>query len=551
MIFVCVLYNIQPINMIFNVCIHFSKRFLQSDFELYGSMRRNRQSAWDLNDNRPTRLSTFQVPAAQTTAIGNDQSMRLRSSQDRSVDFYSHRSPSYEVKRTFGHVAARSCPRFSDYQPTVVFYKNRETGSSSDEELIASEADRNPWASASVECPFVIYKEINYGRAIPLYTSACKQMNKPQTEGRRASKTPMQELGCCKDCSHYHSQLVLQRYSQWIPCYQARPHHRNSHQSSSPQGYPTEKMRALRISPDHAHRPFTPQRNSHQHFQTQGVLQGCSNECRRPDPSELQAKEIIRSYSHQPRVFTASQTADMLCTRKHVDPDVIIRATGKIKDTDQAAHTNTTLTTKPTVQVIHTIQQVTDGDSVDTTANTYEQHHLKQPTKSPFHSHRPTTTDTNSSPAKRTPGNQQRFSHQPTGNQESPCPYLSNDSDHHIYDPGKNQPNGDYICSAKTTSGKGLHNPSEAETQRIDSDSRPRPSQQFARGRNGAVVSTPVSKGRETGSSIKFIFPQQSRNCEAGEATGNQWRRRRIGVCLDTDATQEERRFRRVLAKRF
>lgn len=99
MIFFCVLYNIQPINMIFNVCIHFSKRFLQSDFELYGSMRRNRQSAWDLNDNRQTRLSTFQVPSAQTTAVGNDQSMRLRSSQDRSVDFYSHRSPSYEVKR--------------------------------------------------------------------------------------------------------------------------------------------------------------------------------------------------------------------------------------------------------------------------------------------------------------------------------------------------------------------------------------------------------------------------------------------------------------------
>ena len=550
MIFFCVLYNIQPLNMIFNVCIHFSKRFLLSDFELYGSMRRNRQSAWDLNDNRQTRLSTFQVPSAQTTAIGNDQSMRLRSSQDRSVDFYSHRSPSYEVKRTFGHVAARSCPRFSDYQPTVVFYKNRETGSSSDEELIASEADRNPWASASVECPFVIYKEINYGRAIPLYTSTCKQMNKPQTEGRRTSKTPMQELGCCKDCSHYHSQLVLQRYSQWIPCYQARPHHRNSHQSSSPQGYPTEKMRALRISPDHAHRPVTPQRNSHQHFQTQGVLQRCSNESRRPDPSELQAKEIIRSYSHQPRAFTASQTTDMLCTRKHVDPDVIIRAKGKIKDADQASQTNTTLTTKPTVQVIHTIQQVTDGDSVDTTANTYEQHHLKQPTKSPSHSHRPTTTDTNSSPAKRTPGNQQRFSHQPTGNQESPCTHLSNDSHYHIYDAGKKQPNGDYICSAKTASGKGIYNPSEAATQRIDRDSRPPPSQQFARRRNGTVMSTRVSKGRESWSRIGFVFPQQSGN-EPCEATGNQWRRRRIGVCLDTDATQEQRRFRRVLAKRF
>lgn len=273
--------------MIFNMCIHFSKRLLQNDFELYGSMRRNRQSAWDLNDNRQTRLSTFQVPSAQATAIANDQSMRLRSSEDRSFDFYSHRSPSYKVKRTFGHFAARSCPRFSDYQPTVVFYKDRETGSSLDEELIASEADRNPRAGASVECPFVIYEEISNGHDIRLYTSTCKQMNKPQTGGRRASKTPMQELGCCKDCSYYHSQPVLQCYSPWIPSYQAEPHHRNSHQSSSPQRYPTEKMNALRISPDHAHWPFTPQRNSHQHFQTQGVLQGCSNESRRPDLSKL------------------------------------------------------------------------------------------------------------------------------------------------------------------------------------------------------------------------------------------------------------------------
>ena len=97
--------------MILNLCIQFSKALLQSDFELYGSMRRNRQSAWDLRDNRETRLLTFQVPSAQATAIENDQSMRLRSSEDRSFDFYSHRSPSYEVKRKFGDVAVRSCPR--------------------------------------------------------------------------------------------------------------------------------------------------------------------------------------------------------------------------------------------------------------------------------------------------------------------------------------------------------------------------------------------------------------------------------------------------------
>ena len=229
MIFLFVLCNMEPVNVILNLCIHFSKTLLQSDFELYGSMRTNRQSAWDLNDNRQTRLSTFQVPSAQATAIGNDQSMRLRSSQNRSFDFYSHRSPSYEVKRKFGHVAARSCPRFSNYKPTVVFYKDRDTGSSSGEELIASAANRSSWAGASVDCPFVIYKEINKGHAIPLYTSTCKQMNKTQIEGRRGSKTPMQELGCCKDCSHYHSQPVLQHYSQWIPSYQARRHHKNSH----------------------------------------------------------------------------------------------------------------------------------------------------------------------------------------------------------------------------------------------------------------------------------------------------------------------------------
>ena len=200
----------------------------------------------------------------------------------------------------------------------------------------------------------------------------------------------------------------------------------------------------------------------------------------------------------------------MLCTRKHVDPDVIIRAKGKIKDVDQASHTNTTLPTKPTVQVIHTIQQVTDGEPVDTTANTYEQLHLKQATKTPSHSHRPTTTDTNSSPARRTPGNRQRFSHQPTGNQESPCTHLSNDSHNHIYDTGKNQRNGDHICSAETASGKGLHNPSEAATQRIDSDSRPPPSQQFARRKNGTVISTPCQKNVNVGPASSSFFPSKA-----------------------------------------
>ena len=151
-------------------------------------------------------------------------------------------------------------------------------------------------------------------------------------------------------------------------------------------------------------------------------------------------------------------------------------------DADQATHTNTSLTTKPTVQVIHTIQQVTDGDSVDTTANSYEQQHLKEPTKRPSHSHRPTTTDTSSGQPKRIPGNRQRFSHQPTGNQESPCTHLSIDSRHHIYDTRKNQPNGECVYSAKTAPGKGIHNPSEAATQRIDRGPRPPPSQQFAKG---------------------------------------------------------------------
>ena len=120
-----------------------------------------------------------------------------------------------------------------------------------------------------------------------------------------------------------------------------------------------------------------------------------SHESRRPDHSKLQGKESIASPLQQPETFTANQTADMLFTHKDVDPIVIIRTKDKIKDADQASHTNTALTAKPTVQVIRTIQQVTDGDSLDIMEKSYEQHHLKEPIRSHSHSHRPTTTDTN------------------------------------------------------------------------------------------------------------------------------------------------------------
>ena len=120
-----------------------------------------------------------------------------------------------------------------------------------------------------------------------------------------------------------------------------------------------------------------------------------SHESRRPDHSKLQGKESIASPLQQPETFTANQTADMLFTHKDFDSIVIIRTKDKIKDADQASHTNTALTTKPTVQVIRTIQQVTDGDSLDIMEKSYEQRHLKEPIRSHSHSHRPTTTDTN------------------------------------------------------------------------------------------------------------------------------------------------------------
>ena len=198
------------------------------------------------------------------------------------------------------------------------------------------------------------------------------------------------------------------RYSQWIPSYQAKQY--GSIGPSRPEVYLTEKMQALRISTDYMHQPFTPQRNTLQQFQTQGVFQSCSHESRRPDHSKLQAKGSIISPLQQPETLTANQTASMLFTRK--DADVIIRSKGKIKDADPATHTNTTLTTKPTVQVIHTIQQVTEGDFMDTMENSYEQHHLKEPRRRHSHLQRPTTTDTNSGPPKRIPRNRKRFSNQ-------------------------------------------------------------------------------------------------------------------------------------------
>ena len=360
----------------------------------------------------------------------------------------------------------------------------------------------------------------------------------------------MPELGCCENCLHAQNyvQPGLQRYSQWIPSHQAKRYGSNG--PPRPEGYLTEKLQALRISPDYKHRPFTPQRNSPQRFQTQGVFQSCSHESRRPDHSKLQAKERIISPLQQPETLTANQTAGMLFTCK--DADVIIRTKGKIKDADQATHTSTTLTTKPTVQVIHTIQQVTDGDFMDRMENSYEQHHLKEPIKRRHsHSQRPTTTDTNSGPPKRIPRNRKRFSIQPTDNQESPYTHLSNDSYHHIHDTRKKQTNGMYVCLAKT--GKGIHNPSPVANQRTDRDSRPPPTQQSARRRNGTAVLPAMSKGRQSRFRTMLFSRQESREetCEATVLAGNQWRRRRTGVCQDTDVTHEHRRFTRVLAKRF
>ena len=513
------------------------------------NLKNKEEFAWDLKDD--SRIPALQLRSAQkhATSIVNDQSMRLRSPEARSFDFLSHNSHSYEFKRKFGRVQARSSQRLPDGQPAVVFYEDKDTDSSSDEEFIAFEADRNSEAGTSGESPFLIYKETRNGQAIRLCTSTYKQVIKPKTDCRRVFKTRRPELGCCEDCSHAHHHVEprLQRYSQWIPFYQAKRYGSNG--PSRPEGYLTEKLQALRISPDYMHQPFTPQRNSLQHCQTQGVFQSCSHESRRPDHSKMQAKESIVIPVQQPETLTANQTAGMLFTCK--DADVIIQTKGKIKDAGQATHTNTTLTTKPTVQVIHTIQQVTDGDFMDTMENSYEQHHLKEPKRRHSHSQRPTTTDANSGTPKRIPRNRKRFSHQPADNQESPYKHLSNDSYHHIHDTRKKQTNWMYVCLAKT--GKGIHSPSQVAIQRTDRDSRPPPTQQFARRRNGTVVLPAMSKGRQSRFRTMLFPRQESReeSCEATVLAGNQWRRRRTGVCQDTDVTHEHRRFTRVLAKRF
>ena len=513
------------------------------------NLNNKEEFAWDLNDD--SRIPALQLRSTQkhATSIVNDQSMRLRSLEARSFDFLSNNSHSYEFKRRFGCVQARSSQRLPDGQPAVVFYEDKDTDSSSDEEFIAFEADRNSEAGTSGESPFLIYKETRNGQAIRLCTSTYKQVIKPKTDCRRVFKTRRPELGCCEDCSHAHHHVEprLQRYSQWIPFYQAKRYGSNG--PSRPEGYLTEKLQALRISPDYMHQPFTPQRNSLQHCQTQGVFQSCSHESRRPDHSKMQAKESIVIPVQQPETLTANQTAGMLFTCK--DADVIIQTKGKIKDAGQATHTNTTLTTKPTVQVIHTIQQVTDGDFMDTMENSYEQHHLKEPKRRHSHSQRPTTTDANSGTPKRIPRNRKRFSHQPADNQESPYKHLSNDSYHHIHDTRKKQTNWMYVCLAKT--GKGIHSPSQVAIQRTDRDSRPPPTQQFARRRNGTVVLPAMSKGRQSRFRTMLFPRQESReeSCEATVLAGNQWRRRRTGVCQDTDVTHEHRRFTRVLAKRF
>lgn len=132
-------------------------------------------------------------------------------------------------------------------------------------------------------------------------TSTCKQVIKPQTDCRRVFKTRRPELGCCDDCSHAHDHVQpgLQRYSQWIPSYQAKRYGSNG--PSRPEGYLTEKLQALRISPDYMHQPFTPQGNSLQHFQTQGVFQSCSHDSRRPDHSKLQAKKALSALYSRPK----------------------------------------------------------------------------------------------------------------------------------------------------------------------------------------------------------------------------------------------------------
>ena len=171
------------------------------------NLKNKEEFAWDLNDD--SRIPALQLRSAQkhATSIVNDQSMRLRSPEASSFDFLSHNSRSYEFKRKFGCVQARSSQRLPDGQPAVVFYEDKDTDSSSDEEFIAFGADRNSGAGTSGEPPFLIYKETRNGQAIRLCTSTCKQVIKPQTDCRRVFKTRRTELGCCEDCSHAQHQV--------------------------------------------------------------------------------------------------------------------------------------------------------------------------------------------------------------------------------------------------------------------------------------------------------------------------------------------------------
>jgi len=101
------------------------------------NLKNKEEFAWELNDD--SRIPALQLRSApkHATSIVNHQSMRLRSPEARSFDFLSHNSHSYEFKRKFGCVQARSSQRLPDGQPAVVFYEDKDTDSSSDKEFIA------------------------------------------------------------------------------------------------------------------------------------------------------------------------------------------------------------------------------------------------------------------------------------------------------------------------------------------------------------------------------------------------------------------------------
>lgn len=101
-------------------------------------MRRNKRLP-PYKDQSCTNVKNEEEFAWDLTGDSRIPALQLRSAQK------------HEFKRKFGYVQARSSQRLPDGQPAVVFYEDKDTDGSSDEEFITFEADRNSGAGTSGE----------------------------------------------------------------------------------------------------------------------------------------------------------------------------------------------------------------------------------------------------------------------------------------------------------------------------------------------------------------------------------------------------------------